>query len=141
MAILIDTNVFTAAERCKHAGKLAELLDQIPAEKKTEDAVISVITASELLMSVRRATDDRIRERRSAFVEAILDRFTALPIDIRIAREHSRIVAELLNSGQKIGTHDSWIAASASAYGFSIATNNVDEFSRVPELEVVTISV
>jgi len=139
MAILIDTNVFIAAERSRQKGTLARLLDQIPPEKSSEDALISVITASELLLGVHRASDEHIRERRLAYVEAILDRFNSLPIDLRIARRHSRLAAGLMASGQPIGTHDSWIASSALSYGFSVATTNAGEFARVPDLEVIAI--
>lgn len=140
MAILIDTNVFILAERSKQNGSLTNFLNHIPDEKNNEDALISVITASELLMGVHRAVDERIREQRAAFVDAILDQFNTLPIDLRIARQHSRLSASLMANGQTIGTHDSWIAASALSYGFSVLTNNVKEFSRVPELEVLAIS-
>ena len=139
MAILIDTNVFIVAERSKQDGALEKLLKQIPPEKESEDALISVITASELLMGVHRAASERIRENRLAFIDAILDRFNAIPIDLSIARRHSRLAALLMASGQTIGTHDSWIAASALTYGFSVATNNVKEFARVPDLEVIEI--
>ena len=140
MAILIDTNVFIAAERLRREGALQSLLDQLPKDNREEEALISVITVSELLIGVERAIDDRIRARRSAFVEAILKQFNSLSIDVRVARRHSQLSAHLMASGNVIGTHDSWIAASALTYDFKVVTCNVSEFARVPDLRVVDTS-
>lgn len=90
-------------------------------------------------MGVHRAKDDSIRNRRSAFVDSVLDQFSAVSIDLRIAREHSRITAELISAGEMIGVHDSWIATTALTYGYAVATTNVREFDRVSGLEVIPI--
>jgi len=141
MGLLIDTNVFIAAERSRQAGKLAELLDQIPAERGGEDALISVITVSELESGVQRADDVQRREQRRVFVEAILAQFGIAPVDIRVAHCHARIIAELFMAGRMIGTHDGWIAATGIAYGHAVVTANVAEFSRVPGLPVIPVAV
>lgn len=97
---------------------------------------ISVITASELLHGVHRAMDPAVRARRSAWVEAILERFPMLPIDVSAARVHAATWAGLAERGELIGAHDLWLAASCIAHGLAIATANVREFARVPGLEV-----
>jgi predicted nucleic acid-binding protein len=102
-------------------------------------AVISVITASELLVGVHRAADPLLQDRRRAFVDSILDQFAAVPIDLRVAREHSRLTAKLLNAGTPNGTHDSWIAATTRAYGHALVTANAGEFKRVEGLVVIEI--
>jgi len=139
MGILIDTNVFIAAERARLAGSLDALLGQIPVDDGLGDALISVITISELELGVHRAGSDLRRERRRAFVEGIFTQFGAAPIDMRVARCHAQLVAALMASGEMIGTHDSWIAATGIAYGHSVVTANVDEFQRVPGLAVIPI--
>jgi tRNA(fMet)-specific endonuclease VapC len=141
MAVILDLGIFIAAERSKVSGGLRVLLESIAKVKPDDEALISVVTASELLMGVHRAVDERIRGRRSAFVEAILDQFASVPIDLRIAREHSRLSAGMIASGQRIGTHDSWIAATGLSNGFSIGTTNVREFERVPGLEVIGVEI
>jgi hypothetical protein len=65
-----------------------------------------VITASELLHGVHRAQDSKSRTRRSALVEAILERFPILQADLSTAWIHSRIWAELVSVGLIIGPHD-----------------------------------
>ena len=140
MGLLIDTNVFIAAERSRKGGTLAALLGQIPKERGAEDALISVITASELELGIYRANNEQRRERRRAFVEAIFAQFSAAPIDMRVARCHAQLTAELMTAGQIIGTHDSWIAATGIAYGHAVMSANVDEFQRVPGLSVVPVA-
>ena len=76
------------------------------------------------------------RGRRSAFVEAILDRFPLLPIDLSTARAHARLWADLAAAGTLIGCHDLWLSAACLAHGLSIGTANVREFHRVPGLVV-----
>ena len=54
-----------------------------------------------------------------------------------MARVHARIRAQLEAAGQLIGPHDLLIAATALAAGFQLATQNVNEFARVPDLSVI----
>ena len=140
MGLLIDTNVFIAAERARQAMNLSQWLAQIPTEWEGSDALISVITVSELELGVHRADDESRRERRRAFVEAIIEQFGIAPIDARVARCHARLSAELMTAGQIIGTHDSWIAATGIAYGHAVVTADIDEFRRVPGLSVIPMA-
>jgi predicted nucleic acid-binding protein len=130
MGLLIDTSIFIRLERSgePRADALAPWAD--------EDWYLSCITASELLHGVHRATDARIRVRRSAFVEALLDEFPVLPIDLGIARAHAQIWAELASTGRLIGPHDLWLAATCVALDLGILTSNRREFERVPGLRI-----
>ena len=126
MAVLIDTSLLIDRER---SGRLANRLSH-------EDVAISVITVSELLQCVERASGDQ-RIRRQAVVEQILSAFEPIPITTAVARVHAGIWADLATRGRMIGAHDLWIAATAVAHGFSVATLNRDEFGRVPGLRIV----
>src|SRR5207237_903282 len=101
-----------------------------------EDHAISVITVSELLHGVHRATEPG-RTRRRAFVEHVLAGFEPLAITEPIARVHAEVWAQLAGRGEVIGAHDLWIAATALTHGLGIATRNVSEFARVPGLRIV----
>jgi tRNA(fMet)-specific endonuclease VapC len=74
MGVLIDSTVLIAHGRLDLSEKLARHED--------EEFFISVITASELLHGVHRAKDSKIRTRRSALVEAVLERFPILQADL-----------------------------------------------------------
>jgi len=126
---LIDTSVIIRAER-EGVGVLDPIGD------RSDSAFLSVISVSELLHGVWRAKDEGTRTRRNAFVEAVLREFTIIDIDSAVARIHAQIWAEQKASGLMIGAHDLWLAATCIAHGFSIATANVREFSRIRGLQV-----
>jgi tRNA(fMet)-specific endonuclease VapC len=95
-----------------------------------------VVTVSELLHGVLRATGAR-RTRRRAFVEHLLAGIEAIPITEPVARVHAEIWAGLSSRGETIGAHDLWIAATALTNGLGVATLNRAEFGRVPGLRVL----
>jgi len=103
---------------------------------ENEDVGIAVITASELLHGVHRASPQH-RARRDAFVEAVLMAFPPLPFDLLCARAHARLWAQLAASGGDIGPHDRLVAATAIASGWRVATANVRHFERVTGLKVI----
>ncbi len=129
MAVLIDTDLLVDVEHGVGTPEVERLLGE-------EERAISVITVSELLHGVHRATGAR-RARRSALVEHLLSGLPAIPITSQVARVHAGVWAELAERGDVIGAHDLWIAATAIAHGLAVATRNAAEFSRVPGLRVL----
>ena len=134
MAVLIDASILIEAER----GRLD--LEPHVARRPDDESFLSVITASELLHGVHRATQPQQRARRSAFVESILERFPLLQVDLATARAHAQVWAELAKAGTLIGPHDLWLAATCIAHGLTMVTANIREFERVPGLQVETWS-
>ena len=130
MAVLIDASILIEAER----GRLD--LEPHVARHGEEEVFLSVVTASELLLGVHRATQPDGRARRSAFVEGILERFPLLPVDLACARAHARLRADLRQAGTLIGPHDLWLAATCVAHGLTMVTGNARELARVPGLEL-----
>jgi tRNA(fMet)-specific endonuclease VapC len=130
VGILIDSSVLIEHERQRLT--LAQHLQG----REDEEFFLSVISASELLHGVHRAQDASVRARRSAFVEAVLERFPLLEIDVSTARSHARLWADLAAAGTPVGPNDLWLAATAVTHGLTLVTVNVREFSRVPGLRV-----
>lgn len=130
MGVLIDASILIEAER----GRLE--IGPYVARRPDDDVFLSVITASELLHGVHRATRADLRAKRSAFVEGVLERFPALPVDLATARAHARVSAELRHQGAMIGPHDLWLAAACIAHGLVMVSANLREFDRVPGLDV-----
>jgi tRNA(fMet)-specific endonuclease VapC len=130
MAVLIDASILIEYER----GRLN--LERHLAQRQQEEFFLSVVTASELLHGVHRAVRPEVRTKRSAFVEALLERFPLLPIDLATARAHAQVWAELAAAGTMIGPNDLWLAATGLAHGLTMVTANVREFTRVPGLRV-----
>lgn len=127
---LIDTSVLVSAER--GGGALGRLPED-------DGHSISVVTASELLHGVHRAADPSRRTQRRAFVEHVLGELETLPATVEIARIHAELWAQLEETGQMIGAHDLWIAATAVTHGLRVATANAREFERVPGLDVLAV--
>jgi tRNA(fMet)-specific endonuclease VapC len=127
VAVLIDTSVLVDTERRGQA---------LEAAAGDEERAISVISASELLHGVHRASKPQIQARRLAFVEHLLAALAPLPITMQVARVHAEVWAHMEASGTTIGAHDLWIAATALAHGMRVATANATDFERVPGLSV-----
>jgi tRNA(fMet)-specific endonuclease VapC len=130
LGVLIDVSILIEHER----GRVS--LGPHLAGREQEEFFLSVITASELLHGVHCATDASVRARRAAFVEAALERFPLLPVDLAIARARAQLWAGLMAEGRLIGPHDLWLAATCLAHGLTMVTANVREFARVPGLVV-----
>ena len=130
MGLIVDTNVFIEAERRRGAVDLSPWKDHGP-------VFLSVITVSELLVGVHRATTPERKTRRASFVEAILTAIPILNVDEAVAREHAELFADLTSRGQIIGAHDLWIAATAMTHDHAVRTANTAEFAHVEGLEVL----
>lgn len=141
MGALADTSVLIDVERVAREtdGDFGPLLARSLEDTLgvDEEVAISAVTASELLHGLHRAAPQH-RPRREAFVEGILATIPALPFDLRAARTHARIWADLASSGSDIGPHDRLIAATAISLGWRVLTANTRHFAAVPGLDVVT---
>ena len=78
----------------------------------------------------------RLDEDADAFVRDIDEIRRGLPSE-KVARTHAEILAILSSRGELIGAHDLIIAATALSTGHAILTTDLDEFRRVPGLEVL----
>lgn len=97
---------------------------------------MAAISVSEMLFGAYRDESVERRRRKETFLDAILEAIPVLSFDLRVARAHARLAVDLASSGQKIGTNDLLIAATALAWGAAVLTDNMREFERVPGLEV-----
>ena len=131
MGLLVDTSVFIAHER----GQF-ELSSQLASPN--EAILLSVITASELLHGVHRADKPARAKQRAVLVNAILDRFPIVGIDLSTARVHARLWAQLAKQGTPVGAHDLWIGAQAIALRLEVLTVNARDFERIPGLKIRT---
>ncbi|MGD9695964.1 MAG: PIN domain-containing protein [Thermoleophilia bacterium] len=131
MAVLVDTDQLIEIERGSARGR------DLDAVIGDEERAISVISVSELLHGVLRASEaDRMRL--LSFAENLLGAMRPVPIDEQTARVHAAVGAQLAADGLSIGTHDLWIAATALSRDLGVATHNVRDFGRIPGLRVVS---
>ena len=130
MARLIDTSVVVELDRRRLP------LGTLAVAASGESFALSSLTASELLVGVRRTAPGERQRRRAAFVEAELAEMRVVPFDLLAARVHARLLSELLDAGRPIGATDLLIASTALVHGYDVLTFNVREFARVPGLVV-----
>lgn len=133
MGVILDTSVLIAAERRETA------LSCLVRDRETEPFGLSVMTISELLHGVYRATSDKARLKREAFVESVIAAFPIYPFDLTPSRIYARIWATLVKKGVRVGAHDLIIASTAVALGFSVATFDLRDYRKIPELTVEPI--
>jgi tRNA(fMet)-specific endonuclease VapC len=130
VAVLIDTSVLVASGRGQL--ELERLID--PRNRYA----ISVVSAGELIHGVHRATG-ALAQARSAYVEGLLDAFTALPVDMLVARAYTQASAALAHAGTPVDANDLWIGATAIAHGLEVLALDGD-FERIPGVTLLPIS-
>lgn len=142
MGTLLDTTVFIQLERELNRLPVDSATVEVAARLErelgaNEEVGMAAITASELLHGVHRADHAR-RATREAFVEAVILAFPLLPFDLRCARAHARLWADLAASGIDVSPHDRLVAATAVATGWRVATANVRHFERIIGAQVIS---
>jgi len=128
---LLDTGIFIADERNKFnlVGFVRDR-PQVP-------CFMSAITAAELLIGPELASPI-YRGQVEKNVEGYIASFPVLDFDIHCARQWAKIAAPLRAKGRNIGANDLLIAAIALRYNYAVITFNSREFSRIPDLVVIT---
>lgn len=125
--LVIDTSVLIPVER---GGRGLE----VPG-----GAVVAVaaVTVAELLHGAERADSADRRQRREAFVEALLADVPVVAFDLVVARRYAALWAEVARRGTPVGAHDLMIGATAAALGFAVWTRNARDFRAIPGLDVL----
>ena len=125
--ILLDTNT------CLYIinNRPPKVLDRFNAYKAGEIG-ISSIAASELAYGV--AKSGSIKNRKA--LDMFLAPLQILPFDSQCLWFYADLRASLEKKGLSIGPMDSLIAAHALSINGTLVTNNLKEFSRVPQLKL-----
>ena len=133
MGIVVDTNVFIDIENGRYD------LEGLTKFTSYGDTFIAAVTVSELILGVHMAVDDATKIRREAFVESIIGAIPILAFTEEVARVYSHVYAVFLKPRNKLGSnvHDLQIASTALAHGYPVLTSNVDDFKKIPGLEVL----
>lgn len=125
---LLDTSVFIAREsgRPLDVGRLPE------------HSAVSAVTIGELRWGVLMAPDTEIRSRRLDTLGAA-QRMEPLPVDEQVAAAWALLRQRLKSVGRKMEINDSWIAATAIAYGWPVVTQDAGFPPDIPELTIITV--
>ncbi len=124
---LADTSFFIGRE----TGRPMRI-DAVP-----ERLGVSFVTVGELRAGVLAAVDADARGRRlqTLLIALALD---PIPVDDPVAEAWARLQVDLRQRQLRMPINDSWIAATAIAYGVPIVTQD-DDYDDVPGLEVIHV--
>ena len=98
-----------------------------------KDIKISSVVKGELLLG---AFKSQTREQTTKKVEKFLKPFDVIDFTDRMSYDYAGIRATLEKSGNSIGANDLLIAATALNQKATLVTHNIDEFSRIQNLEI-----
>lgn len=103
------------------------------ARHSAAELAMSVITLGELRFGAEKS---QARERALTVIRQLESLIQVAPLREEVGEHYGQIRAELQAKGLAIGNNDLWLAAHARSAGWTIVTNNVREFERVPGLQV-----
>ncbi|GAT66283.1 type II toxin-antitoxin system VapC family toxin [Planomonospora sp. ID91781] len=98
---------------------------------------VSAITLGELRLGVLQARDPESAARRLSTYQ-LAQRFEPLPVDEAVSEAWALLVSRLRVAGRKAPINDSWIAATALAYGIPVVTQDAD-YDEMPGVEVIRL--
>lgn len=124
---MLDTNIVSNALRYPN-GLAAERMT-LPGQAPI---CVSAIVSAELRFGAEKVRSARLAEQ----VAGILRNIDVLPFDAPAATAYAELRAALERAGTPIGPLDMLIAAHAISLDLTLVTDNIREFSRVPNLRV-----
>ena len=126
MRFMLDTNICIYLIKKKPIKVLSKLR-----RYAISDVCISSITLAELEYGVEKSSQpERNRDALNSFVAPL----EIVPFDEVAASCYGEIRSELEKKGRMIGSMDLLIAAHAKALSFTLVSNNIREFRRIPKL-------
>lgn len=128
MRYMLDTNICIYAIKHKPEKVFNELQKHDPSE-----VCISSVTYAELVHGVEKSA---AVEKNRVALSLLLANIEILDFDVEAANCYGKIRADLEKKGTPIGPLDMMIAGHAQSHGYTIVTNNVREFERVPDLKI-----
>lgn len=128
MRYMLDTNICIYIIKNKPKKVIIELKRHKPSE-----ICVSAITYAELTYGVEKSM--AVEKNRLALA-LLFSNIEVLNFDIKAAIHYGKIRTYLEKQGTPIGSLDMMIAAHAMSLGYTVVTNNIKEFERVPDLKL-----
>jgi tRNA(fMet)-specific endonuclease VapC len=124
---LLDSNICIYIINKKPKQVVEHIKNLLPPQIK-----LSAISIGELEYGVSKSRD---REKNRMALLHFASAFDIIEFNDRDAEVYGLIRADLENKGKVIGPYDMQIAAQAIVRDLILVTNNVEEFSRIPNLK------
>ncbi|MCB9009132.1 MAG: type II toxin-antitoxin system VapC family toxin [Ardenticatenaceae bacterium] len=126
MKVMLDTNICIYLIKQKPASVLTRFEQYVLGE-----IGISSITVAELQFGV---SNSQKQQQNQEALDLFLAPLEIVDFDVRAAQVYGRIRTHLKQNGTPIGAYDMLIAAHAQSLDVTLVTNNLREFSRIPNL-------
>lgn len=110
------------------------MLEEIAAALGDTEAVLSVITISELAHGIKRANTAERRNLRQRFLDELLAEIVPEPVTVPIAFRAGKLDGSMQAKGIRIALADLLIGATALEIGYGVVTHNARHFQVIPEL-------
>lgn len=124
---LLDTNILSELVK-NPTGIVFEKIKNVGEDK----ICTSIIVACELKFGAEKKKSAKLKAR----IELILANIDILPLISPVEEYYAQIRTDLENKGTPIGSNDLLIGVYALSLNLTVVTNNVREFSRIPNLKV-----
>jgi predicted nucleic acid-binding protein len=126
--IVLDTNVLSEPLKASPAPKCMRWLD----EQAAETLYISTVSYAELWIGILRLPDGKRKKDLASRITSVLELFNqrTLSFDVDAAQQLAQIVVRAAKAGRTVAAPDAYIAASAAAHGFAVATRNAKHFEH-----------
>ena len=130
MSFLLDTNAWVDFLRRPTESPIAQQLAQL----SPQDVFTCSVVRAELVYGAFRSQHSA---RNLSQVTRLLSGFQSLPFDDAAADTCARVRIDLEAAGAQIGPFDLMIASIAVVNKLVLVTHNIDEFVRLPNLQVL----
>lgn len=124
--IVLDTNVISEAMKAEPHPAVRAWLD----EQVAETLYLSSVTLAELLFGIGALPSGRRKDALSQTLHGLLELFgnRVLDFDTHAARHYAELAVTARAAGKGFPIQDGYIAATANARGFTVATRDVAPF-------------
>lgn len=125
--IVLDTNVVSEAMKPDPDPAMRDWLD----EQVAETLYISSVTVAELLFGIGALPNGRRKQKLAVTLDGMLPLFEGriLAFDTDAARHYADLAVAARKAGKGFPTPDGYIAAIATAHGFTVATRDASAFN------------
>ena len=137
LGLVLDSSVLIAAERRKQTP--AQIIEDVVKKVGAVPIILSSLTVAEIGHGIYRANTPEIRERRRAFLDELKATIPIHPITEATAEIIARVGGEQAAKGINLPFIDLIIAAGALELGYAIGTDNTHDFTRIPDLKVISL--
>ena len=137
LGLVLDSSVLIAAERRKQTP--AQIIEDVVKKVGAVPIILSSLTVAEIGHGIYRANTPEIRERRRAFLDELKATIPIHPITEATAEIIARVGGGQAAKGINLPFIDLIIAAGALELGYAIGTDNTRDFTRIPDLKVISL--